>query len=43
MKKLRCAYGEHTVSRAQAFKLHKAFKAAVRLWKANLVLKVVAR
>jgi len=41
--KLKRAYGEHTVSRAQVFRWHKAFWMAARVWQTNLVLEDLAR
>ena len=41
--KLKWAYGEYAVSRAQVFRWHKAFLDGVRVWKTNLVLEELAR
>jgi hypothetical protein len=42
-EKLKWAYGEHAVSRAQVFRWNKAFWMALRLWKKNLFPEELAR
>jgi hypothetical protein len=42
-EKLKGAYGEHSLLRAQVFIWQKAFCMAVRLWKKNLILEDIAR
>jgi hypothetical protein len=42
-KKLKWAYGEHAVLRAQVFRWQKEFWMAVRVWKTKLFLEDLAR